>query len=81
MSTVKVSNKSLKRYFGFLKNIDVESKRNLIAQLSNSIEPNKQGSKGIDHLYGAWEDDRTAEAIIAEIKSSRTSNPQIEGFE
>ena len=81
MATLKISDKSIARYFGFLKNMDVQSKKKLIAHLTDSIKSNKKTKKGIDHLFGAWEDTRTAEEIINEIRESRTQNREIEGFE
>lgn len=82
MGTLKISDRSLKRYFGFLKNLDTKTKRKLIDQLTDSIEPAKPGCKiGIGSLYGAWEDDRTADEIINEIRKSRVDNRIIEDIE
>ncbi|MEQ8551294.1 MAG: hypothetical protein RIC06_01695 [Cyclobacteriaceae bacterium] len=81
MATLKISNKSISRYFRFLKNMDTPSKKKLIIQLTDSIESQEKTKKGIDHLFGAWEDTRTAEEMIAEIRGSRTPNREIEGFE
>lgn len=81
MATLKISDKSIARYFGFLKNMDTQSKKKLIIQLTDSIDPRKKTRKGIDHLFGAWEDTRTAEEMISEIRGSRTQNREIEGFE
>jgi hypothetical protein len=61
--------------------MDTESKKELIIQLTDSIESSKIPKKGIDHLYGAWEDNRTAEEMIKEIGESRTQNREIKGFE
>jgi hypothetical protein len=81
MKTLKINDKSIRRYFGFLKNMDTPSKKKLIIQLTESIEATTEDKKGIDHLFGAWEDDRTAEELIDEIRKSRTPNKAIEGFE
>jgi len=81
MATLKISDKSIARYFGFLKNMDIQSKKKLIIQLTDSIESSKEIEKSIDHLFGAWEDTRTAEEMIDEIRESRTQNRKIEGFE
>ena len=81
MATLKINDKSISRYFGFLKNMDTQSKKKLIIQLTDSIEPTKKPKKGIDHLFGAWEDTRTTEEMISEIRQSRTQNPEIESFE
>ncbi|MEQ8582365.1 MAG: hypothetical protein RIC30_01985 [Marinoscillum sp.] len=81
MATLKISDKSISRYFGFLKNMDTQSKKKLIIQLTDSIESKETTKKGIDHLFGAWEDTKTAEEMISEIRGSRTQNREIEGFE
>ena len=81
MATLKINDKALARYFGFLKNMDIQSKKKLIIQLTDSIESKKETKKDIGHLFGEWEDSRTAEEIIAEIRTSRTQNREIESFE
>lgn len=81
MATLKVSDKSIARYFGFLNSLDIQSKKQIIVQLTDSIESKQKSKNGIDHLFGAWEDDRTAEAMIKELRESRTQNREIEGFE
>ena len=80
MATLKINNKSIARYFGFLKNLDTQSKKKLIIQLTESID-SKSESKGIGHLFGAWEDTLTAEEMIKELRESRKQNREIEGFE
>lgn len=81
MATLKINDQSIARYFGFLKNMDTQSKKSLIIQLTDSIESESETKKGIDHLFGAWEDTRTAEELISEIRESRTRTREIEGFE
>ena len=81
MATLKINEESLIRYFGFLKKLDTPSKKKLIAQLNDSIKSEKATKKDINLLYGAWEDSRTTEEIIAELNASRTKNPEIIGFE
>jgi len=81
MATLKISDKSISRYFGFLKNMDTQSKKKLIIELTNSIEPKRNTKRGIDHLFGAWEDTRTAEEMVSDIRESRVQNREIEGFE
>lgn len=63
MATLKINDQSIARYFGFLKNMDTQSKKSLIIQLTDSIESKSETKKGIDHLFGAWEDTRTAEEL------------------
>lgn len=80
MAALKINDKALARYFGFLKNMDDQSKKKLISQLADSIESKGETKTGIDHLFGSWEDDRSAEEIISEIRESRIENREIEGF-
>lgn len=81
MATLKINNKSLARYFGFLKNMDLQTKKDLIIQLTDSIESKKVSKNGIDHLFGAWEDTKSAEDSITEIRNSRVENSKLEDFE
>ncbi len=81
MATLKINDKSIARYFGYLKNMDTQSKKKLIIQLTDSIESKKATKKGIDHLFGAWEDTITVEEMISKSRESRTQNREIEGFE
>jgi len=81
MATLKLSDSAIAKYFGFLKNMDARSKKKLITQLTESIEKETETKSGIDHLFGAWEDDRTTEELISDIAKSRTTNKEIEDFE
>lgn len=80
MATLKIGDKSLAHYFGFLKNLDSPSKKKLIAQLTNSMKPTKNENQGIDHLCGAWEDNKSAEEIILDIKNSRIESNNSEAL-
>ena len=71
MGSLTISNKILEKYFGYLKNLDTNAKKYLIIELSKSIETKSKKSFDIKSVYGAWEDERTSDEIISEIKSSR----------
>ena len=71
MGGLALSNKILDKYFGYLKKLDNTTKRNLIIKLTKSIETKSNETFDLDSLYGAWEDERTSDEIINEIKSSR----------
>ena len=71
MGGLTISNKILDKYFGYLKNLDNNTKKNLITKLNESIETNSKKEFDINSLFGAWEDERTSDEIISEIKSSR----------
>ena len=67
----KVSTSSEKRvnsYFKFMKNWDTESKKNLIIQLTKSIDERSADALDFSACFGAWEDDRSADEIINEIR-------------
>ena len=71
MGSLTISNKILDKYFGYLKNLDNNTKKNLIIKLTKSIETKSNKAFDIKSIFGAWEDDRTSDEIISEIKSSR----------
>lgn len=75
MGSLVISDKILEKYFGYLKNLDNDTKRNLIVKLKKSIETKSEKPFDINSVYGAWEDDRTSDEIISEIKSSRVEKP------
>lgn len=66
-------------YFGFLKNLNHDSKLDLITKLSESLKMNeKRGDVPLQSLFGAYKSEETAEEIIAELKASRTFNRKTE---
>lgn len=71
MRSLTISNKILEKYFGYLKNLDNNAKKTLIIKLTKSIETESKKSFDINSVFGAWEDERTSDEIINEIKSSR----------
>lgn len=71
MGSLAISNKILEKYFGYLKNLDNNTKKNLIIKLTKSIETKSKKAFDIKSVFGAWDDDRTSDEIISEIKSSR----------
>lgn len=69
-------------YWNLLKPLDFEVKLRLAARLANDVadmeETSKKSSAEIfDSLCGIWEDDRTAEEIIADIKSTHSSKTPV----
>lgn len=80
MGGLTTSSKVLEKYFGYLKNLDEKSKKLLIDKLRQSINPRRKKKFDIKSLYGAWEDDRSSDEIIEEIRSSRVNKTDSEGF-
>ncbi len=68
---IALKNKVIDKYFGFLKSLDNNSKKRLIVKLTESIEVGETEKIDLKSLFGAWEDNRTSDEIIAEIRNSR----------
>tara|TARA_R110002049_G_scaffold248695_3_gene423162 strand:+ start:1552 stop:1860 length:309 start_codon:yes stop_codon:yes gene_type:complete len=81
MGSLAISNKILDKYFGYLKNLDNTAKKNLIIKLIKSIETKSDKTFDIKSIFGAWEDNRTSDEIISEIKSSRIEKRNTESLE
>ena len=68
-------------YFDFLKNLNSDSKLELISRLSLSLKEDKKTSEAtLQSLFGAYKSDDTADEIIAGIRSSKVFNRTIESF-
>jgi len=80
MGKLSLNNTTLEKYFGILKNLDDNSKKNLIIKLTKSLKTNKKDLKSLDEIYGRWLDSREADDIIADIKSSRINKEDQESF-
>lgn len=62
-------------YFGFLKNLDPDSKLDLISKLSQSLKGNDETKEvPLQSLFGALQSDETADEIIEQLRTSRVSN-------
>ena len=66
------------RYWGELKDISDEEKLNLIVLLSSSMVHTKaqkeNDSNWIDKFVGVWQDSRSADEIVNDIRAARTTN-------
>ncbi len=78
MGGFALNSSALDKYFGILKNLDIDSKKKLIIKLTESIQTKKKTVYGIDELFGAWQDSRSADEIIDYIESSRVNKEEIE---
>ncbi|MDI9364746.1 MAG: hypothetical protein QM541_07335 [Flavobacterium sp.] len=66
-------------YFGFLKNLNADSKLDLISKLSQSLKETETiPETSLQSLFGAYKSEETAEEIIAELRASRVFNRNIE---
>ena len=66
-----LTNKTIDKYFGFLRRLDNDSKKRLIISLTKSIEDKKNTEISLRDLSGAWEDSRDSGEIIKDIRNSR----------
>jgi len=81
MERADINTALIEGYLQLLDNLSPSSKLDLIARLTESIKSDltdKQSS--FQKAFGAFESDKSADEIIAEIRSSRTFTRQIESF-
>jgi len=77
MGHLTISNKILDKYFGFLINLDTNSKKRLIIRLTESIETERKENTDLNLLFGSWADDRDSNEIIKEIRNSRVDKQNL----
>ena len=75
-----ITNKTLEKYFGFLRRLDNNSKKRLIVKLTESIETEPKDSFNLSGMFGAWEDTKDSDEIIEQIRNSRVNKHDIEEF-
>ena len=71
MASLSISNKMVEMYFHYMRHLDSGAKKKLIIKLTESMEVKSDKKFDIESIFGAWEDNRTSDEIISEIKSSR----------
>jgi hypothetical protein len=81
MGSLTISNKMLDRYFGYLKNLDNDTKKHLIIKLTKSLETPPKKEIDLKSLYVAWDDKRDSDEIISDIRSSRVDKTDTLAFE
>ncbi|MEO6833442.1 MAG: hypothetical protein ABI378_12735 [Chitinophagaceae bacterium] len=68
-------------YIGFLKNLNSDSKLDIISQLSQSLkEKTTSNQVSLEALFGAYKSEETADEIIAELRASRVFNRNIDSL-
>ena len=72
-----IENKLVESYFELMKNWDNETKKKLMIKLMRSIDSNDKKSD-FSSCFGAWEDTRTANEIIQDIRANRVNSKEIE---
>lgn len=66
MENLNLSNEILDKYFGYLKKMDVNAKKNFIHNFSKSIETKSNKEFDTKSFFGAWEDEKVSEEIITD---------------
>ena len=69
--SLALKNSTIDKYFGFLTRLDNVTKKRLIVKLTESIEVKEKNTFDLASLYGAWEDSRSSDEIIDDIRNSR----------
>jgi len=71
----------LGNYLGLLNGLSRESKIKLVENLNSDIKNNVVSETDwIDKLYGSFKSDKSAEAIISEIRSDRLFSREVTSF-
>ena len=76
MSLILTSN-TINKFFGFLSKIDNDSKRKMIIKLTESMEVKEETAFNLKSLFGKWEDSRSTDEIINDIRNSRIDNTRL----
>lgn len=80
-TTININQNQFNIFSNMLKGASDDVKLQLISFLSNSLLHKKTKTEKEDwarQFAGAWEDSRSAEEIIADIRKDRTRNKEIE---
>ncbi|MCK9208837.1 MAG: hypothetical protein M0P66_17130 [Salinivirgaceae bacterium] len=78
--SLALTNSTIDKYFGFLTKLDNVSKKKLIVKITESIEVREEIYFDLASLYGAWEDSKTSDEIIKDIRDSRIEKNDIIDF-
>ncbi len=62
---------TVKKYLNFLTKLDNLTKKKLIIKLTESMEFDKKETFNLKAICGTWEDTRSSDEIIADIKTAR----------
>jgi hypothetical protein len=80
MASLTLTDKILEKYVSLLNGLDKASKKKIIVRLTESLDLKEQ-SVDLNTLFGAWEDNRSSDEIINDIKESRIEKAENIGFE
>ena len=81
METADINTTLIDGYLQMLDNLSASNKLDLISKLTASVKSDITNKKSsFKEAFGAFESEKSADAIINEIRSSRTFTRQIEEF-
>ena len=79
MKAIDINNTLIEGYLRLLDNLSPSNKLDLISKLTLSVKTDiNDRKKTFYKAFGAWESKQSADAIINEIRNSRTFNRQVE---
>ncbi len=65
-------------YFELLKGLDLTKRLSLIEMLTKSVKSDLEERKPLSRTFGSWKSEESAEELVAQIRSERNTNRQIE---
>ena len=80
MINVATKNRMVNSYFRYMRNWDTNIKKVLIIKLTASIDSKSKDEHDFSSCFGAWDDTRSADEIIDDLKTDRVNNREIEEF-
>lgn len=81
MNSAEINSKMVDSYLRLLDSLSTGNKLELIAKLSLSIKSEtKPNNKLFKKSFGAFQSEKSAEELIAQLRSERVFNRQIESF-
>jgi hypothetical protein len=81
MRTAEINSTIVDGYVGLLDNLSASNKLDLISKLTASVKTDLTNKKSsFKKAFGAFDSKKSAEEIIDDIRSSRTSTRLIESF-
>lgn len=79
---IDINKRLVETYFAMISNLGFDSKLDLISKLTSSMRKKSHSSDtSVIKLFGAFENDKSAEEIISELRASRVFNKNLESFE
>lgn len=81
MKAIDINTTLIDGYIQLLNNLSANNKLDLISKLTQSVKTDIGERKNSFYKsFGAWESKQTADEIISNLRTSRTSNRKIEKF-